>query len=444
VAGIASPASVRLVWVRPDDESEVASFRITASTGAVYTAVEAPVTLTSLPNGVPVSFRVAAVRVGGGVGPWSTPSNTVTPRPAAPTNTWARTEPLGHGRVEAAGVRLKDGTVLAIGGFATPSLDAPVRSAERYDPTLGRWAATGSLDLSRSAFTTTLLRDGRVLVTGGLTDNFGVRRSTRIYHPATGRWSKGPRLLTARAGHTATLLANGKVLVAGGYRPSAQSVVATRTAEVYDPKANRWTRTGSMKVGRYYHSATRLKHGKVLVASGTNTIIQSGLRSSEVYDPANGRWATAGRLQTVRTDDNFCCRHTVLLSSGKVLLAGSSAKNGGRGRGAELFDPVTRRWTATGSLRVARPDGLTVVRLPGKRVLALGGSDEFGSLKYAEVFSERTGRWTRVNDLRHDRQAPLAVPLADGAVLVAGGATRATARRSSEVFTPAWGTSGPS
>jgi hypothetical protein len=85
-----------------------------------------------------------------------------------------------------------------------------------------------------------------------------------------------------------------------------------------------------------------------------------------------------------------------------------------------------------------------VVRLPGKKVLALGGSDDFGSLKYAEVFSEKTGRWTRVNDLRHDREAPLAVPLPNGAVLVAGGATKGTARRSSEVFTPAWDTSGPS
>ncbi len=89
-------------------------------------------------------------------------------------------------------------------------------------------------------------------------------------------------MLKSRAAHTATLLPTGQVLITGGWAGSRD---ATRTAELYSPKTNRWSRTGAMTVGRAYHSATRLVQGKVVVAGGTHDIFNAGLRSSEVYNP---------------------------------------------------------------------------------------------------------------------------------------------------------------
>ena len=62
--------------------------------------------------------------------------------------------------------------------------------------------------------------------------------------------------------HTATLLQTGKVLVAGGE--------GLTNAELYDPATGTWTDTGSMSTVRYLHTATLLPNGKALVAGGQN------------------------------------------------------------------------------------------------------------------------------------------------------------------------------
>ena len=58
------------------------------------------------------------------------------------------------------------------------------------------------------------------------------------------------------------------------------------SAEVYDPATGNWTDTGSLSGGRaYFHTATLLANGKVLVAGGLATTAH--LASAEVYDPGD-------------------------------------------------------------------------------------------------------------------------------------------------------------
>ncbi len=56
--------------------------------------------------------------------------------------------------------------------------------------------------------------------------------------------------------------------------------------------------TGSLTTARFVHTATLLLNGKVLVAGGSNG--SSVLTSAELYDPASGTWAATGSLTTAR------------------------------------------------------------------------------------------------------------------------------------------------
>ena len=86
--------------------------------------------------------------------------------------------------------------------------------------------------------------------------------NSEIYDPITGLWSN-VQGGTSRWYHTATLLPNGKVLVAGGYElvfPNARLA----SAEIYDPATGLMSGTSQMINARAGHRATLLQNGKVL------------------------------------------------------------------------------------------------------------------------------------------------------------------------------------
>jgi hypothetical protein len=155
-----------------------------------------------------------------------------------------------------------------------------------------------------------------VLVAGGA----GNLTSAELYDPATGLWTSTGFLTEGRYYHSATLLPNGKVLVAAGYKnPTALSSV-----EIYDPGTGGWSAGSSLASPHTAHTATLLPAGRVLIAGGG-----SGLH---LYDPGSGTWSNGGPLIQLRFS------HTAtLLASGKVLVA--AGYNTAYLNSAELFDP---------------------------------------------------------------------------------------------------------
>jgi hypothetical protein len=98
--------------------------------------------------------------------------------------------------------------------------------------------------------------------------------------PTSGTWTLTGSLNTARYYHTATLLPNGMVLVAGG----DDSLNHLDSAELYDPASGTWTVTGSLNTARFFHTATLLPNGMVLVAAGENSSFSADA-SAELYTP---------------------------------------------------------------------------------------------------------------------------------------------------------------
>jgi len=78
-----------------------------------------------------------------------------------------------------------------------------------------------------------------------------------------------------------------------------------------------------------------------------------------------------------------------LLPSGKVLVAGGGNITGTLDS-AELYDPATGIWTATGDLGVAH-QWHTATLLPSGEVLVAGGYDPTSKLNIAELYNQGIG-----------------------------------------------------
>jgi hypothetical protein len=313
------------------------------------------------------------------------------------------------------------------------------------------------------AATVTLLADGRVMIAGGGDMHASATNLAEIYDPSTDRFEPaGSGLMsTPRTYHTATSLKDGRVLVAGGMNRLGS---ALKSAELFDPKSGEWTPTGSMADGRYNATATLLPDGRVLVAGGSSTPEgyagagqerheEVSLDTAELYDPATGRFSPAGKMERVfdLNSGEFLQRasmitarreHTATLFTagplaGKVLIAGGIGDKQKPIASAEIYDPKTNSFTPTANMTVARASQ-TATELRDGRVLMAGGTDASDqALATGEIYDPTTGKFgLAAGPMVHARYRQTATLLADGSVLLAGGASNQGVLALAEIFDP--------
>ncbi len=290
-------------------------------------------------------------------------------------------------------------------------------ATQTFDPSanggMGSWT-TASVPPSPSTGhrDAVLLRDGTVLITGGYTCgttgtpvNCGSHGD--IFDPAAGGGLGQPIKTTPDLpgpGASATLLPTGEVLFTGGAVPA-------NVAAVYDPTTNTAS-SESMPEAHADHTATVLPSGDVLVLGGN----QAGVE----LRPATGKLAPlAAPMTTGRTN------HSALrLRSGKVLLVGGATTNGTTAS-AELFDPLTGLFTATGSMGTPRLRPVLSL-LPSGDVLVTGGVNGSDILASAEIYDVVAGTFRAIAPMGAPRSEHAVAPLPTGELLVTGGCKQAS------------------
>jgi N-acetylneuraminic acid mutarotase len=223
---------------------------------------------------------------------------------------------------------------------------------------------------------------------------------------ASGTWTATGSLNTARTAHTATLLQNGQVLVTGGEDSSRNFLTS---AELYNLATGKWTVTGGTATPRVDHTATLLANGKVLVAGGylgVNSQYQPVYTATaELYDPSTGTWKATGSMTVPRAFHG-----ATLLPSGQVLVAGGSNADGSSNVSAELYDPSTGTWKATGNMNSSFAAQLTLLQ-NGQALVA----DET-----AELYNPATRQWTNTSAMYYtfgtSRLAAVLLPNGDALV----------------------------
>jgi hypothetical protein len=294
---------------------------------------------------------------------------------------------------------------------------------------------TGSLNTARASHTSTVLNNGMVLIAGGYNGN--VLASAELYNPATGTFTPTGSLKTARLYHTATLLNNGRVLIVGG---NAENGNILASAELYNPATGTFTPTGSLNTARELHTATMIQgamiNGMVLIAGGQGS--GGALASAELYNPTTGTFAATGSLNTARL------YHTAtLLNDGTVLIAGGYDNNGHTSASAELYNSATATFTPTLSLNTARYRH-TATLLNSGMVLIAGGEDSNGNaLASAELYNPAAGSFAIDGSLNTARILHTATLLNNGTDLMTGGYGSSAYLTAAELNDPATETFAP-
>jgi len=87
-----------------------------------------------------------------------------------------------------------------------------------------------------------------------------------------------------------------------------------------------------MATARFNHTATLLSDGRVLIAGGGNS--SKAFASAELYDPKTGAFSATGSMETTRQLET-----ATLLSDGRVLVVGGEDNDNAMLATAELYQP---------------------------------------------------------------------------------------------------------
>lgn len=283
-------------------------------------------------------------------------------------------------------------------------------SVEIYDPGLFQGGFLGRMRHGRIGHAACLLKDGRVLVTGGYPrPGAPALASAEIFDPPTQTWFPCLALGEPRSGHSLTLLEDGTVLVLGG---------GSLLAERYDPVSDRFLSVGVCGAASRGHRVLALGNGDVLVAgSGIERFSQ-------------------GRFHAVIPETEYALEGMSLveLSDRTVVLAGGATPAGPTADVMQL-DVVRGQLEKKGALSRGRV-WHEAFRMPGQKVVLYGGSPASGPASDAvEELDLET--WTlRVGAPLDGSLAGMACAKLEDGRLVALGAREGEARKHGMLLLP--------
>jgi hypothetical protein len=328
--------------------------------------------------------------------------------------------------------------IVAAGGSGALLSQAALASSDIYDPMTDAFFAGPSLNTARSVHTVTRLPDGKWLFAAGVDTNNDPQNTSEVFDPDLLMFRTVPNAMNAhRMGHTANLLTNGRVLVTGGLSdlngggiaPISSALAST---EIYNPQTDTWTAGPNMSRPRAGHIAIPLPDGRILFAGGVGytTIIipiPQIWTQCEIYNPTTNTFANAASMQTARA-----IAAVADLGGGRFLVAGGSSailSGGTPTSSCEIYNSSTNTWSNAGSMAAAR--GMSgVAPLGSGRFLFFGGADGSltapNSLSSAEVYDAASNAFTPAPSLTLTRAAFGTFHSPTGQFHVIGGGTGTT------------------
>ena len=220
---------------------------------------------------------------------------------------------------------LADGSVLIAGGsnqFGTSASNATLI----FDPASGGFSKGPLMSKSRQGATATLLDDGRVLIVGGddYQGGYGYTNNNAELIDPSHALSRSTLLVLQHSPVTSTLLSDGRVLVTGGGpNDTGADCTTPPVSEVFDPTTETFTSVGPMSLPPAGSAAITIPDGRVLLF-GTLDSKCAAVGTVEAFDP------DSGTFQVIATGlPNISGSSETLLDDGEVLVAGGFGSDWG-------------------------------------------------------------------------------------------------------------------
>jgi hypothetical protein len=319
-----------------------------------------------------------------------------------------------------------------------------------------------------------VLRDGRVLVAGGIDHSGHTLASVKIWNPLKNTWEQGEPLRTPVHSHAAALLKNGDVLIAGGLAlgqqplthamlweqasanwqyagqvqptPTAAAAffatsllpLASEGALLFTPtaisgwshKTPEFSEMPSMSA-RTRQAITALGDGRMLISGGVFQYEFGGfLDDAYVHDPITQSFKPTARMSLARHS-----HRSLLLSDGRVVVAGGWARDLRNPEvpiqhHPEIWHPTQNRWQALSSIRFEWQDWVHMTPLEDGSVMFLAVRELYDETPLNAV-GFRAWVWNPLSNRVDEKKVPLtprsrsAIAISpNGQVLVAGGNER--------------------
>ena len=279
----------------------------------------------------------------------------------------------GHDMYCAGITHLADGSLLVSGGHRS-------EKTSLYESTSGRWSSAALLTSPRCHAASTMLPDGEVLTAGGGYGGPSADQYAEVWNLASG-WRKLSHLafetpstqglvgLDAAEQRPWMLTAPHGLILRAGPGPSMHWI---------NPRGR-----GQLTLAGLRHDDDVTHQGSVAlfdvgkaikVGGGAGHQHSSGLRSAYLIDMNTG--LSVRKLAPMaypRVNP-----HSVILPNGQVMIIGGQTAHRPLSDDlavlpAELWDPVSERFTTLAPMAVARNDNSVAILLPDARVLTAGG-----------------------------------------------------------------------
>jgi hypothetical protein len=340
---------------------------------------------------------------------------------------------LPNGRGEHKAFLLKDGRVLLIGG-TTNTLNNPNKiccdsttKIELYDPVKNAWNTVETFDRNIGLSSIVLGQNGQIFISGGYDDpdKHILSRKINILNPDSGHLTFLANMQEPRMQHQVTLLKDGRLLISGGIKSIiiGKGVTRTNTAEIFDPNTNATRYVKGMGYPREGHKAVLTADGKVFIIGGGMELGKGAIPLPiEIYDLKTNSY--------LEIQNKYNITHildVIRLNNGNLFIAGGSDPQNVEHSITEnsfIFNTKNSTFQDIGKARLVG-DGAATTLLANGNILLSGGLQGDSSyvirLKVTEIYDFSKKTYTSGPQMQEPRSFHQTTLLKNGQMMITGG-----------------------